>query len=201
MLGGMDGVGTAAVEVRWHRGRTNDEALADHTRAATGGDPALAIEVGRLCPQCGSATHGRPRVAVPGRRTARPVEVSVARSGPHVLTALADRPVGVDVEHVGDVARGWDPALVLAPGERADSAEAQARSWARKEAVLKARGTGLAVPMTLVVLAEVDSTDLPAPPGYVAALGTDAASGISPAGRAGPSAAATRRTARPGRRR
>ncbi len=193
MLGGMDGVGTAAVEVRWHRGRTNDEALADHTRAATGGDPAMAIEVGRLCPQCGSATHGRPWVAVPGGRTARPFEVSVARSGPHVLTALADRPVGVDVEHVGDVARGWDPALVLAPGERADSAEAQARSWARKEAVLKARGTGLAVPMTLVVLAEADWVDLAAPPGFVAAL--------SPAGRAGPSAAATRRTARPGRRR
>ena len=38
--------------------------------------------------------------------------------------------------------RRWDPDLVLAPGERADAAEAQARLWARKEAVLKACGVG-----------------------------------------------------------
>ncbi|WP_457206249.1 4'-phosphopantetheinyl transferase family protein [Nocardioides sp. P5_C9_2] len=192
----MSGVGTAAVDVRWHRDRTADEALVDHARAATGVGPSRVIEVGRLCPQCGSAAHGRPWVRVPDGRDTRRLEVSVARSGPHVVTALADRPVGVDVEHVGDVARGWDPALVLALGERADSPLEQARSWTRKEAVLKSRGTGLVVPMSLVVLAEVDWADLPAPPGYVAAV-----SPAGLAGRAAPSGAATGRTARPGPRR
>ncbi|UUZ61186.1 hypothetical protein [Nocardioides sp. B-3] len=41
---------------------------------------------------------------------------------------------------------------------------------ARKEAILKARGTGLMTPMSDVVLAEENWSDLPAPAGYVAAL-------------------------------
>ncbi len=197
MLGAMSGATGAdepgVLDVRWHQGRTADEALAGHARDAAGVD-ADRVRVGRLCPQCGSATHGRPWVEVRDGYAAR-LHVSVARSGPHVVTALADRPVGVDAEHVGDVARGWDPALVLAPGERADSPLEQARAWTRKEAVLKAWGTGLTTPMTRIVLAEVDWVDLAAPPGHVAA--------VSPgrAGPAGPSRAATRGTARPGRRR
>jgi len=76
----------------------------------------------------------------------------------------------VDVESVSAVASVWDPALVLAPGERAESALERARTWARKEAVLKRRGTGLATPMPQVVLAAESWQDLPAPQGYVAAI-------------------------------
>lgn len=201
MRGGTAGRGdgrTTAVEVRWHVGRTADEALVEHVRDATGADPSRSVTVGRLCPQCGSAAHGRPWVEVRSAGGARRLDVSLARSGPHVVTAVAEHPVGVDVESIGDVARGWDPALVLAPGERADSALDQARAWARKEAVLKARGTGLATPMSTVLLGEQDWADVAAPAGYVAALSTG---WVSRAGRAGPSPAATRRTARPGPRR
>jgi 4'-phosphopantetheinyl transferase len=190
------------VDVRWHLGRTADEALVDHVRVVAATDSSAAVAVGRLCPQCGSAGPGRPWVEVRDGHAARRLEVSLARSGPHVVTAVAEQAVGVDVEGVEDVARGWDPALVLAPGERADSSRERARAWTRKEAVLKARGTGLATPMSMLVLAEVDWTDLPAPPGHVAALSTGAAAArISRAGRAAPYVAAMRRTARRGPRR
>jgi 4'-phosphopantetheinyl transferase len=194
-----------AVDVRWHVGRSTDEALVAHACAVTGAD-AAAVRVGRLCPQCGSASHGRPWVEVPEGYAARRLEASVARSGPHVVTALADVPVGVDVEDVAAVARGWDPALVLAPDERADSDEDRARAWTRKEAALKARGTGLATPMSSVVLADTDWTDLAAPPGHVAAVSRGIppsrrppAAPAAPEGPAAPSAATTPRTARPGR--
>jgi 4'-phosphopantetheinyl transferase len=89
--------------------------------------------------------------------------VSLSRSGIHLVTAIAARPVGVDVEvSVIDVL----PELVLAPGETDDLAT----TWTRKEAILKARGTGLTTPMSCVVLAEERWQDLPAPSGYVAAL-------------------------------
>ena len=63
------------------------------------------------------------------------------------------------------------PELVLAPGE-SDHLEADdlPRVWARKEAILKARGTGLATPMSEVVLAQERWQDLTAPARYVAAL-------------------------------
>jgi 4'-phosphopantetheinyl transferase len=185
--------------VRWHLGRSADEALVEHVRAAAGLDPSHTVRVGRLCPQCGSAAHGRPWVELRRAGAVRRLEVSLARSGPHVVTAVADRPVGVDVESIRDVARGWDPALVLAPAERADSSLDRARAWARKEAVLKARGTGLVTPMATVLLGEQDWADVVAPAGYVAALSTGGISPVGRAGRAGPSAAATRRTARPAR--
>jgi 4'-phosphopantetheinyl transferase len=61
------------------------------------------------------------------------------------------------------------PELVLALGESGDSGDL-AQAWARKEAILKARGTGLTTPMSAVVLADERWQDLAAPEGYVAAL-------------------------------
>ena len=144
-------------DVLWHDASTSTRtALETHVRSVAGpGD----IASGRLCPACGSDTHGRPWL----RHEGRTVHVSVSRSGPHLVTAIAAMPVGVDVEAaVIDVL----PELVLAPGET----HHLARAWARKEAILKARGTGLATQMSDVVLAQERWQDLVAPEGYVAAL-------------------------------
>lgn len=141
----------------WHDASTSaGAALATHALAVLGSG---TVTSGRLCPACGSSDHGRPWLRHEGHR----VQVSLARSGPHLVTAIAQRAVGVDVEAaVIDVL----PELVYAPGESDDLA----RSWARKEAILKARGTGLSTPMSEVVLAQEHWCDVDAPDGYVAAL-------------------------------
>lgn len=143
--------------VLWHDVSTSPgAALAAHARSLLG--PG-AVSSGRLCASCGATGHGRPWL----RHDGRSVHVSLSRSGLHLVTAIAGAPVGVDVEEaVIDV----DPGLVLASGEAGDLA----RAWARKEAVLKARGTGLATPMPDVVLAHEHWRDIEAPVGYVAAL-------------------------------
>ena len=83
-------------------------------------------------------------------------------------------PVGVDLESIAAVGRGWSPELMLHPSERAAAARAdppeRAVLWARKEAVLKALGTGMQTPMSELRLADFAVEDLPAPPGHVAAL-------------------------------
>lgn len=141
----------------WHDSSTSAAAaLATHAGAVLGSG---AVTSGRLCPACGSSAHGRPWL----RHAGRLVQMSLSRSGPHLLTAIAARAVGVDVETaVIDV----PSELVLAPGETDD----RARAWARKEAILKARGTGLATPMPAVVLTQERWWDVDAPDGYVAAL-------------------------------
>lgn len=148
-------------DVAWHSASLGAAtALELHARSLLGPGEVTS---GRLCPACGSDEHGRPWV----RHDGRSLHVSLSRSGPHLVTAIAPvefgLPVGVDVEVTAiDVL----PSLVLAPGETADLAQA----WARKEAILKARGTGLTTPMSAVVLADERWQDLAAPEGYVAAL-------------------------------
>lgn len=146
-------------DVRWHSSDVAAAAaLEAHARSLLG--PG-AVTSGRLCPACGSDAHGRPWIRHEGRTR----HVSLSRSGPHLVTAFAEAPVGVDVEVV---ALAVLPELVLAAGETGDLS----RTWVRKEAVLKARGTGLTTPMSSVVLAAEHWQDLDAPPGYVAALAT-----------------------------
>jgi 4'-phosphopantetheinyl transferase len=156
-----------SVDLAWHPWTADvAEALASHVRGLLGPGE---VETGRLCPRCGSAEHGRPWV----RHRSRPVPVSLSRSRPHLLTAVGTvGQVGVDVESIAAVTRRWDPALVLAPGEMADTPEDRSRFWARKEAVLKAYAVGLADPMCRLVLADFpgELDDVPAPPGYVAAV-------------------------------
>ncbi|MGO3507150.1 MAG: 4'-phosphopantetheinyl transferase family protein, partial [Brachybacterium tyrofermentans] len=154
-------------------GSSDADADAD-ADAGAGAHAAAAIHVGRLCPRCGSAAHGRPWARVAALST--PIGVSLSRSGPHLATACrAGGPIGVDIEEIRVVASRWDEALVAHPSERglATTALEQARMWSRKEAVLKARGTGLAVPMAQIVLAEHEVIDVPAPPGYVAAVASE----------------------------
>jgi 4'-phosphopantetheinyl transferase len=158
------------VDVVWHsvadsRADNADAALADHLRQLLGdGD----VRVGRLCPRCASADHGRPWATHGGR----PVHVSLSRSAGYLVTALStEHPVGVDVESIADVNARWDAALVLASDEHAESALERSRIWAAKEAVLKAYGVGLALPMTALRLADFGGqiVDVPAPDGLVAA--------------------------------
>lgn len=169
-----------------------DRALAAHVADVVGVQPD-EIRVGRHCPSCGAVSHGRPWARVvgtadggagtwgttDGRTTAgrgavlspRPVlGVSLSRSGPHLLTAVrVGGGLGVDLEEIAAVDRGWDPSLVLHPAEAGQdrSAEDRARLWAGKEAVLKLLGTGLRTPMPEVRLADHDLREAEAPEGFV----------------------------------
>ena len=144
-------------DVRWHPSDLDaDDAIRRHCREVLGDEP---VRLTRHCAQCGSTRHGRPRLTYANA----PQHVSLARSGPHLVTVLAKFPVGIDVE-VDFIE--VDPTLVLAPGETGELA----RVWARMEAILKARGTGLTTPMSSVVLAHEHWTDLTAPIGFVAAV-------------------------------
>ncbi|MCD0451426.1 4'-phosphopantetheinyl transferase superfamily protein [Actinocorallia sp. API 0066] len=143
--------------------------------SARTGRPPAEISLDRTCPGCG-AQHGRP--LFPGWH------LSVSHSGGLVGLAVADVPVGLDVEERG---RSLDEIAdsVLA-GEPPGDLHVY---WTRKEALLKATGDGLRVPMTAVrvsaasapaaLLAWRGRADLPArtvlrdldpAPGYAGAL-------------------------------
>jgi 4'-phosphopantetheinyl transferase len=173
-----------SVDVVWH-----DVALGAHAALAAHLGTGTTLS-GRLCARCGSSEHGRPWATYDGRD----VSVSLARSVPHLVTAVStEGAVGVDVESVAEVAARWQPGLVLAVGESAPDGPEQARVWARKEAVLKAYGVGLDRPMTSLHLAAESWADVVAPEGYVAAVAVLSPLPAAPAGRPG---TATRRRGR-----
>lgn len=165
--GGADGrAGDGGVEVDPRAGddTSDSEGTAVEVTAAD-------VRTGRMCPACGSSVHGRPWARVPGHDGE--IGVSLSRSGPHLLTAVRlGGGVGADVESIAAVDAGWDPGLVLAPGEEdlARTPEARARLWAGKEAVLKLLGAGLRTPMSEVRLADFDVRPVASPPGFVAAV-------------------------------
>ena len=83
--------------------------------------------------ESGSGPHGKP--FIPGGR-----EFSLSHSGPLAVIALADVPVGADVQQVRPV-RDSTLGKVLAPAEREGGDFFVL--WTRKEAALKCLGTGL----------------------------------------------------------
>jgi 4'-phosphopantetheinyl transferase len=119
------------------------------------GVPPAQVEIDRSCPGCGGQ-HGKPRL--PG------LHASVSHSGGTVAVAIGlDGPVGIDVEEIGQ----HDPAElerlavdVLAPEEQTALAQLTGRDrergfltyWTRKEALVKATGDGLGVPLDTVVV-------------------------------------------------
>ncbi|UTT66846.1 4'-phosphopantetheinyl transferase superfamily protein [Janibacter sp. CX7] len=157
------------MDIQWHRGLSADAALRAHLLRGSRCELAsLETATGRHCTACGSERHGRPWARLADG--SRP-HVSLARCGDVVVTAVDPlRPVGVDVEDITAVDARWDPTLVLAPGERADTPAERAATWCRKEAILKALGTGLRTPMSEIRCANWPVEDLAAPPGLAAAV-------------------------------
>jgi phosphopantetheinyl transferase len=105
------------------------------------------VELVRSCPACGEVGHGR--LVVRGGD----VDVSVAWAGRWSLVALADCRLGIDAE----LLRGAPSPVTsaLAPPELAAlaglcgqaRAESFLRLWTAKEAVAKADGRGLTLPL------------------------------------------------------
>ncbi|MFF1559409.1 4'-phosphopantetheinyl transferase family protein [Streptomyces sp. NPDC058279] len=144
---------------------------------AAPGDVALIREE---CPCCGGP-HGRPAVAGGG------VHFSLSHTAGVAYLAFAALPIGVDVEATPGPAVVSDVLSTLHPAEtaeltalaEADRPVALGRLWARKEAVLKATGAGLAQGIaepyvgsgpTPAQVAGWTLRDLTAPPGYAAAV-------------------------------
>jgi 4'-phosphopantetheinyl transferase len=110
--------------------------------------PAARVVVDRSCPTC-DRPHGRPRLPGAG------LDVSISHSGATVAVAVsAAGAVGVDVQQVqADSVDELSP-LVLADSEARHVAAARDffTYWTRKEALVKATGDGVTVPLPEVVI-------------------------------------------------
>jgi 4'-phosphopantetheinyl transferase len=110
--------------------------------------PAARVVVDRSCPTC-DRPHGRPRLPGTG------LHVSISHSGATVAVAVsAAGAVGVDVQQVqADSVDELSP-LVLADSEARHVAAARDffTYWTRKEALVKATGDGVTVPLSEVVV-------------------------------------------------
>ena len=121
--------------------------------AALGQDPR-SVRLDRTCPTCGRP-HGKPRIVDGGD-----LRASVSHSGDRVAVALTrGAAVGVDVE---ELTARLDHAVlaptVLTGTEHAADAATFLAYWTCKEAVLKATGDGLQVPLTSLAIADPLST-------------------------------------------
>ncbi len=141
LLGAQTSGGRHQIE-EWRRSLVSQAALARLAAARMHVDPATVT--------VGHDEHGRPLVLD------RPaLRVSIAHSGEFVACAVSERCIGVDVERA-DRPEADDAlaARVCAPAERrrleymppAPRTRALIRLWARKEALAKALGLGLALP-------------------------------------------------------
>jgi 4'-phosphopantetheinyl transferase len=137
--------------------------------------PAANVRLDRACPECGKP-HGKVR--------AEGVELSVTHSGELVGVAVANDPVGLDVEQLDpDLDVDGVARLSLSPAEarelsRYDGIEKTrvfTQYWTRKEALVKATGDGLRVDLRTVVADGMQVRELPVGPDHVAALAVVAA--------------------------
>jgi 4'-phosphopantetheinyl transferase len=126
--------------------------------------PVTSVVLDSTCADCGK-NHGKPKVVAPPGFAGTLPELSISHSGDLVGVAVTDGlPVGLDVEQERDVQIDGLVRMTLSPAElesfetvrEPDRDAAFFTYWARKEAVLKATGKGLAVPMTKITLAPWD---------------------------------------------
>lgn len=117
---------------------------------------ARDIRLDATCDDCGKP-HGKPVVVGAEGRVA----LSISHAAERVLCAVTDgAPVGVDVEQIsrGDTADLQKYALTHFELQTVQELPEQQRDpafftyWARKEAVLKATGKGLRIPLTSIEL-------------------------------------------------
>ncbi|MGX1270044.1 4'-phosphopantetheinyl transferase family protein [Streptomyces phaeoluteigriseus] len=120
------------------------------------GLPPAGVPLRRVCPRCGGP-HGKVTLALPEGSPHADVDFSVTHSGEVIGVAVCrDAAVGLDVEDDA-VALDVDAAARTALGDAelsalyarpaAERRTAFLRTWTRKEAVLKALGVGLRVPL------------------------------------------------------
>lgn len=110
------------------------------------------VQISRECPHC-RKPHGKPRVL-----EKHPIEVNISHSGDWVLTALTlDHPIGIDIEkrtsdhHSKDLVSRVLSVEEHKEWEKLSELEKEVaffQYWTQKEAILKATGDGLTVPMT-----------------------------------------------------
>ncbi|MFH9605894.1 4'-phosphopantetheinyl transferase family protein [Streptomyces sp. NPDC017448] len=114
------------------------------------GVPAAGLRFGtRPCPWCADPGHGRPVVAGPPTG----LDFNLSHAGPHwALAVTTAGPVGIDIEDGRSGSSAGTAELVLSASEltyvnsRPEGAAREAaflRCWTRKEAVVKAIGTGI----------------------------------------------------------
>lgn len=111
-------------------------------------DPA-DLEIARICDCCGKP-HGKPRL-----KTHPELQFSVSHSGDWVVIALTESsPIGVDIEQI-DPSKQYQELVrevfTIEEQMRLESLEIEGdiflTTWTRKEALVKAIGKGLEIPL------------------------------------------------------
>jgi 4'-phosphopantetheinyl transferase len=116
------------------------------------------LRIDRTCAACGAA-HGKPRLLdAEGlhfslSHSADLVAVAVSRAGPVGVDIEQVAPwVGADLDEVADLTLARVERAVLARQPAGDRARAFTTYWTRKEAAVKAVGTGLTAPLEEIVV-------------------------------------------------
>jgi 4'-phosphopantetheinyl transferase len=113
------------------------------------GIPPRQVGVDRSCPRCDRA-HGKPTLRGPDAPY-----VSISHSAELIALAVtAAAPIGVDVEAMVERDHVGLATTFLAETETVDGPSAFYTLWTRKEAVVKATGDGLRMPLTRVVVGD-----------------------------------------------
>ncbi|MEQ1757683.1 MAG: 4'-phosphopantetheinyl transferase superfamily protein [Vicinamibacterales bacterium] len=141
----------------WLAGRLAAKQLVQARHAIQGPDALRMIEIGNVAD---GPERGRPFYRIGGGPG--PFPLSISHSGRLAIAALARRAddrVGVDIEHVEYRESSFE-TVALSESERHDLSgfsglsrwRAVTRIWVLKEALLKAIGVGLHVPLTQVTV-------------------------------------------------